>query len=101
VFDTYGYQSIKDCEHERQTITPTNDIKVTGADQKTPKKPADALRNEQFKTSLTSFICNEWRNEKYASLLANKMLFVGAATVCYKYTSKNGSVEATEVADLA
>ena len=64
VFDTYGYQSIIDCEHEWHTTVPSSDIRVTGADPKTPKKAVDALQNEQFKTSFTSFLCNEWKIQK-------------------------------------
>ncbi len=46
LFDTYGYKTIKDCEHDRHSAVPTGDITGTVADQKTPQKSFDALRNE-------------------------------------------------------
>jgi len=101
VFDSYGNQSIKDSEHDRRTTVPSSDIKVTGADQKTPRKSIDALRNEKFKTSLSKFLCSEWKDDKYASLVADKVLFVGEGTECYKYISMHGRIEATEILELA
>ena len=101
LFDTYGNQTIKDCEHERRLKVPTVDITVTGADQKTPKKSVDAFRNEQFKTSLIRFLYREWNNNKYASILGNKILYVGVETRCFKYVRKDHNVEVSEVLDLA
>lgn len=100
LFDTYDYKTIKDCEHDRRSSVPTGDITVTGADQKTPKKLLDAFRSKHFKESLICFLQKEWKSQKYAPLLRDKVLYVGVDSKCYKYMYKD-NLEVSELPDLA
>lgn len=104
LFDTYGYKTIKDCERDRRSTVPTANITVTGADQKTPKKACDAFRNEQFQTSMIfggGGKNEKKKNLKYASLLRDKVLYLGVETKCCKDICKEGNVEVFELLDLA
>ena len=76
------------------------DITVTGADQKTPKKLLDAFRSKHFKESLICFLQKEWKSQKYAPLLRDKVLYVGVGSKCYKYMYKD-NLEVSELLDLA
>ena len=96
VFDTYQYNSIKNCErilrggeagHQLQSITGTQLLRQW-------RRFLSTVNNN--KTSLISFIVGEWRKPQYRERLHGKVLHATVNDKCYLITSQ-GSKEVTSL----
>ncbi|CAM4733150.1 unnamed protein product [Leuciscus chuanchicus] len=85
VFDTYKQNSIKNSErslrgeetgHELQDITSTQMV----------RQWRNFLTKVNSKTSLISFIVNEWRKPEYREKLQEKILYATVIDKCYRIT---------------
>ena len=91
VFDTYKELSIKNCEqqlrgeesgHQLVNITSTQIV----------RQWRNFLTRVSNKTSLITFIVNEWRKEACRQKLEEKLLYVNAGDTCYRITAEGSEV---------
>ena len=60
---------------------------ITGAGQTQPRDFYNCLRLSKFKTAFLTFLINEWKKPKYASVLQEKRLIVAHGNVAYLYSA--------------
>ncbi|CAM4534943.1 unnamed protein product [Leuciscus chuanchicus] len=94
VFDTYKQNSIKNSErslrgeetgHELQDITSTQMV----------RQWRNFLSKVNSKTSLISFIVNEWRKPQYREKLQEKILYATVIDKCYRITYQDSEEVST------
>ena len=99
LFDTYAEPSIKDSERLRRNETDQGYI-ISGADQRCPKKFADALKSRSFKQGVPNFFASEWAKPEYASMIGNRKIYLGFSTTCYCFWVQDEIVMTEVIPDL-
>ena len=95
VCDSY-VKSIKNIEQQARGASDGSFL-ITGADQLRPKDFRHALRSPSFKTALLKFFMEEWKDDKYAPVIQQKIVIVAHEEQCLQYTtSLSGTVEHNE-----
>lgn len=96
VFDKTISPSIKDAERNKRSNHRNMAYQITGPEQKRPSNWLQALRGDQFKEALVTFLTNYWENENSARILDSKKLIVNNGDTCYSFTSQDGAMMKTE-----
>jgi len=91
VCDTYITPSIKEAERNRRGSEEMT-FAVTGPEQKRPQNWQTALQSCSFKAGFLRFLANEWKNNRYASILKDHIVVMGLDGVCYTFRENGGSV---------
>jgi hypothetical protein len=103
VSDKWIQPSIKDIERtSRATQTGCVSYQVTGESQKSPPNSTylAALRNPKFKESLVLFLLESWKEDIFAPIFGNKVLFANYNDTCYKFYVVDKSVIREESHEL-
>ena len=95
VFDTYRKNSIKDSERSARGEETRQQLQAITSAQ-IVRQWRSFLTGITNKTSLISFIVNEWRKPVYREKLQDKILYTTVDDKCYKITSR-GSEEVPEL----
>ena len=102
VVDQYPAISIKACERSRRLRSGSLRTAILHSKQSVPKQWKKYLSNGENKTELAIFLCQEWKNARYASALLNKQLYATSGSMCYCLTSSDGkTVTSHEVESLS
>ncbi|KAH9637765.1 hypothetical protein HF086_007794 [Spodoptera exigua] len=95
IFDRYLSPSIKDSEREsrKEFNIPYN---ISGPQQTRPKNFLQSLKNYRFKEALVQFLADYWENDRLATIIQNKKIFLTVDHQCYSYEVQENSVKKTE-----
>ena len=101
VFDKTISPSIKDAERKRSNQQGTF-YQITRPEQKRPLNWLQALRGDQFKEALVTFLVDFLENNNSARILGSKKLIVNNGDTCYFFISQEDRmVKSEEVAYYA
>ena len=89
ITDTYGKEdSIKELERIKRGIS--NQYLVGGPSTTVPREYQQFLTNPKNKEQLISLLLSEWKTDKYARKLHNKVVFFVQAVEVYSLSSSDG-----------
>ena len=101
VFDKTISPSIKDAERKRSNQRGTF-YQITRPEQNRPLNWLQALRGDQFKEALVTFLVDYLENSNSARILGSKKLIVNNGDTCYSFISQEDRmVKSEEVAYYA
>ena len=102
VFDQIKTPSFK--HYERDQRSKANDrsvnYQISGHAQTRPPKYKDALRNDAFNASLIAFLVNSWKDNSFADIISDKLIYVTYCEKCFCFSSSEGNVYKNEVDSL-
>ena len=85
VFDTYNELSIKNIERKLRGEETNHQLRNISSTQ-IVRQWRDFLKGIGNKTSLISFVVNEWKKDKCRQRLEDKILYTNVGDTCYKIT---------------
>ena len=88
LFDTYQAFSLKESERSWRGANDQQ-IVVSGPEQSPNQRCEKLLKNSIFKDELARFLLKEWQQDKYAPLLANKVLLVSYGGSCVRMAAND------------
>ncbi|CAH1248853.1 Hypp8457 [Branchiostoma lanceolatum] len=91
VFDVYQENSIKSVERERRGSECGTEFRHIQPEHKVLQWKKFVL-NPKNKTSLTRFLTNEWKQDKYRRKLKDKVLFIACDEGCHKISTERTHV---------
>ena len=99
VFDQIKTHSIKDYERDQRSKANDRSLnyQISGPAQTGPSKFKDALRNDAFKDSLIAFLVNSWKDNFFADIISDKLIYVTYREKCFCFSSSEGNVYKNEV----
>ena len=101
-FDKTISPSIKDAERNKRSNQRGMVYQITGSEQKRPSNWLQALRGDQFKEALVTFLVDYLENNNSARILCSKKLIVNNGDTCYSFISQEDRmVKSEEVAYYA
>ena len=102
VFDKIISPSIKDAERNKRSNQRGMAYQITRPEQKRPSNWLQALRGDQFKEALVTFLVDYLENNNSARILGSKKLIVNNGDTCYFFISQEDRmVKSEEVAYYA
>ena len=102
VFDKTISPSIKDAERNKRSNQRGMAYQITRPEQKRPSNWLQALRGDQFKEALVTFLVDYLENSNSARILGSKKLIVNNGDTCYSFISQEDRmVKSEEVAYYA
>ncbi|XP_035674790.1 uncharacterized protein LOC118414705 [Branchiostoma floridae] len=88
VFDVYRQESIKSAERERRGSECGSEFRNIQPEHKVLQWRKFVL-NPKNKTSLTRFVTEEWKKDKYRRKLHSKVLYIACEEECHKISAKS------------
>ena len=85
VADKWITPSIKDCERTKRASCSDSIYSIKGPFQKRPGNWIAALGSNTFKESLVNFLTEYWRNDTFAQILGDKVLYTNFNDKCFRY----------------
>ena len=64
---------------------PEPEIQITGPKQKRPQDWRKSLKSSLFKSSLFTFLFDDWVNESYVSILENHVIYLTTKNECFQF----------------
>ena len=102
VFDKTISPSIKDAERNKRSNQRSMAYQITEPEQKRPSNWLQALRGDQFKEALVTFLVDYLENSNSTRILGSKKLIVNNGDTCYSFISQEDRmVKSEEVAYYA
>ena len=102
VFDKTISPSIKDAERNKRSNQRGMAYQITRPEQKRPSNWLQALRGDQFKEALVTFLVDYLENSNSTRILGSKKLIVNNGDTCYSFISQEDRmVKSEEVACYA
>ena len=101
-FEKVVSPSIKDCERDSRSGYQErgSQYQITGHNQRRPSNWPNALRSDQFKVAISSFLVSAWKDDSLAKIFQGKCLYVNNGDICYCFREKNGQVTRTLIPEL-
>ena len=104
-FDTYKSPCIKDITRELRSDGYMEDdddeIYTFGSGQKTPKNWSTLLKSSKYKNGFLRFFFSDVRNQEYADIIGNKMLYLSVDNECICLTNDDdGQMIVSECVEL-
>ena len=102
VFEKAVSPSIKDCERDSRSgyEERCSQYQITGPNQRRPSNWLNALRFDQFKVTLNSFLVSAWEENSLTEIFQGKCLHVNNDDICYCFREENGQVTRTLIPEL-
>ena len=103
VFDTYNSPCIKDIARDARgdDLDDSEEVYNFGRGQKTPTNFLTLLKYSNFKREFLDFFYHEIRNQEYANILAQKVLYCSVDNDCiYLYCDDDGVLQMKDVPEL-
>ena len=102
VFEKAVSPSIKDCERDSRSgyEERCSQYQITGPNQRRPSNWLNALRFDQFKVTLNSFLVSAWEDNSLTEIFQGKCLYVNNGDICYCFREENGQVTRTLIPEL-
>ncbi len=102
VCDTYPAISIKNFERESRMESAEGSFATTisSSEQKVDKQLKKALTYGKFKESLTQFLIDEWKQQKYTKLVGRHTVFATSGSKCYAFHAEQDVMEYQEIPEL-
>ena len=102
VFDKTILPSIKDAVRNKRSNQRGMAYQITGSEGKHPSNWRQALKGDQFKEALVTFLVDYLENNNSARILGSKKLIVNNGDTCYYFISQEDRmVKSEEVAYYA
>ena len=101
-FDKVVSPSIKDCKRDSRSGYEERgtQYQITGPNQRRPSNWLNALRFDQFKVVINSFLVSIWEDDSLAEIFQGKCLYVNNGDICYCFREENGQVTRTLIPEL-
>ena len=102
VFDKVVSPSIKDCKRDSRSGYQErgSQYQITGPNKRRPSNWLNALRLDQFKVAINSFLVSAWQDDSFVAIFQGKCLYVNDGDICYFFREENGQVTRALIPEL-